>query len=165
MSAQPIGDEVRPLYRAVVGLGIAALLILGLGIADFLYFEPFGQHTGTTARVTGIYRYDASSHRVVGEPATRFTVDDAFAAVVDWSSLPSSMTVAARWYNSLDVTVGGVGPAPAGRLSGHEVVPVKLPSGFSKNLPGQYVFVVERISGGQPVELLAREQVLVRRTP
>lgn len=156
-------DETRPLYRTIFSLGVVAVLILAVGIGEFVYFAPFGERTGVKARVTGVYAYDPHTQRTLGEPTTRYTVDDDFAAVVDWTSLPASMLVGARWYNSMDVVVGGVGPAPAGELGDRSVVPVKVPRGYTRNLPGEYVFVVERYSGGQPVELLARRLVLVRR--
>lgn len=142
---------------------MAAVLILGLGLAELVYFEPPGQHTGTTAHVQGIYRYDPATGSTGTRSSREFTVDDHFAAVVDWASLPSSMEVAARWYNALDVVVGAAGPAPAANLVGEPVVPVRVPPGLSRNLPGEYVFVVERYSGGQPVELLARRLILVKR--
>jgi hypothetical protein len=43
------------------------------------------------------------------------------------------------------------------------VVPVITPPGLRHNLPGHYTFVVERIQGGLPVEVLARRIVLVER--
>ena len=43
-------------------------------------------------------------------------------------------------------------------------VPVALPQGLTQNIPGTYIFVVERISRGQPVEVLARRLVEVERT-
>jgi hypothetical protein len=42
-------------------------------------------------------------------------------------------------------------------------VPVALPAGLRQNIPGTYLFVVERISRGQPVEVLARRLVVVER--
>lgn len=157
-------DELRPLYRTLLILAGAAVVILGLGLAELVYFEPPGQQTGTAVRVEGIYKYDPQSGQIQGKPTTRFTIDDAFAAVVDWGSVPGSMVVAARWYNSLGTVVGDVGPAPAASLAGHRVVPAQVPKGFTRNLPGEYVFVIERYAHGQPVELLARRLVLVRQT-
>lgn len=147
----------------MVGLGAAALFLLLLGLAEFVVFQPFTQQTGTRARVEGVYHYDRA-RGVTGGAATQFSVDDQFAAVVDWGSLPPDMTVAARWYNSLGMAVGEAGPAPAAQLAGHREVPIKVPDGLNRNLPGEYEFVVERFAGGQPVELLARRMVLVRRT-
>jgi hypothetical protein len=44
------------------------------------------------------------------------------------------------------------------------VVPVIVPPTYKHNLPGIYTFVVERFSGGVPVEVLARRIVLVERS-
>jgi len=52
-------------------------------------------------------------------------------------------------------------------MGGHvdlfSIVPVKVPQGLHHNLPGHYTFVVERLQGGVPVEVLARRLVLVER--
>jgi len=62
-------------------------------------------------------------------------------------------------------TVGQVGPKPAGQMTDTDrVVPVKVPSGLTRNIPGEYIFVAERFRSGQPVEVLARRFVLVRRS-
>ena len=45
---------------------------------------------------------------------------------------------------------------------GREVVPVEVPSGEERNLPGHYLFVVERYKNGQPVEVIGRRIVLVK---
>lgn len=156
------GDQLRPLYRAMVSLGVVGIVILALGLLDFFSFEPLGQRTGMHATVQGVYRYDAHSHEVSGQPRQRFTADEAFAAVVDWSSLPSSTVVAARWFDTLGDEVGGVGPSPASDLGSTSVIPVKIPQGFQHNVPGDYNFVVERFSRGQPVEVLASRLVYVR---
>jgi hypothetical protein len=52
----------------------------------------------------------------------------------------------------------------AGDLAPQTVVPVEVPEGSRFVLPGRYTFVVERLSGGMPVEVLARRFVLVDRT-
>jgi hypothetical protein len=156
-------DEILPLYRAIRLVGLMALLIFAVGLLEFLSFEPPGQATGTTARITGVYAYDASSHAVKGQPQQRFRRDQPFAAVVDWSSIPAQTTVAARWFDSFGEVVGQVGPAAAGDI-GAEAVPVALPEGLQRNIPGTYLFVVERISQGRPVEVLARRLVEVQRT-
>lgn len=157
-------DEIRPLFRTIVILGLAAVILLSVGVVEFAYFQPFTKITGTRARVEGVYHYDRAEG-ITGSPTTQFNVNDQFAAVVDWDALPAQMVVGARWYNSLEMTVGEVGPAPAGTLSGKRVVPIAVPEGLNRNLPGQYEFVVERFAGGQPVELLARRLVLVKRSP
>jgi hypothetical protein len=40
---------------------------------------------------------------------------------------------------------------------------VTVPAGLDKNLPGTYLFVVERVVHGQAVEVLGREFVRVER--
>ena len=40
-------------------------------------------------------------------------------------------------------------------------IPVAAPAPFNRNLPGRYIFVVERLDNGVPVEVLARRLVLV----
>ena len=42
--------------------------------------------------------------------------------------------------------------------------PIALPTNLKHNLPGQYLFVVERWANGVPVEVLARRIVLVDRS-
>jgi hypothetical protein len=155
-------DEILPLYRAIKLVGVLAVVIFAAGIAEFVSFEPPGQSTGTVARITGVYAYDPAARRVSGDPVERFGRDQPFAAVVDWSSIPPDTTVAARWFNSFGEVVGQAGPAAAGRMAG-SAVPVALPPGLKQNIPGTYLFVVERISRGQPVEVLARRLIVVDR--
>jgi hypothetical protein len=154
---------VRPLYRVLLALGLAGLLILLLGAAEFAHFEPLNQKTGTSARVSGVFQYDPRSGHTLGSDRSRFRRDELFAARVDWSTLPPDMQVGARWYNGFGDRVGSVGPAPAGELTQHEVVPVAVPPGLNRNLPGHYLFVVERYRANLPVEVLARRIVLVER--
>ena len=157
-------DDLRPLYRVIKILGAAAIAILALGLVEFLAFEPLGQHSGLSARVEGVFRYDPAAHQTSGADSSRFSATEDFAAVIDWSSLPSSTVAGASWSNSLGTVVGGVGPKSAGQMTeADRTVPVKVPSGLTRNIPGQYLFVVERFRSGQPVEVLARRLVLVRR--
>ena len=157
-------DNLRPLFRTVIGLGVAGLLILSVGLVEFFAFEPLGERTGATARVEGVYRYDPDSHQTSGASSTKFSANQEFAAVVDWSSVAASTVVGARWYNSLGTDVGGVDPKPASQMTDADrTIPVKVPEGFHANIPGEYLFVVERFRDGQPVEVLARRYVLVKR--
>ena len=157
-------DSLRPLSRVMLGLGTVALVIFALGGVTIVAFAPPGQKTGLKARVIGVYRYDPRTQQVTGDPSSHFTPDQAFAARVDWSSLPSTVTVGARWYNTLDEPVGGVGPVTAATLASRDaLVAVRTPPGLHNNLPGSYVLTVVRYSGGRAVELLARETVLVER--
>jgi hypothetical protein len=159
----PQADDLRPLYRTVLALGAVAVLILVLGVLELIYFEPPGQRTTNRAHIAGVYRYNPATNETSGKDSESFSRTDDFAAVVDWSSLPSTLVVGARWYDGFGDTVGGVGPAEAGQLSGREIVPVQTPSGQPQNLPGHYLFVVERYAGTQPVEVLGRRIVLVKR--
>jgi hypothetical protein len=148
----------------MVALGLVSVAIFALGAVTILAYAPPGQRTGLKAQVLGVYPYDPTTHEVTGGASTHFGREQAFAARVDWSSLPTGLVVGARWYNTLEEPVGGVGPAMAGALASQEtVVPVKTPPGLRNNLPGSYALAVVRYSGGRPVELLARQVVLVER--
>lgn len=155
-------EDFRPLYWTMLGLGLVAVLILALGFLTLLRFAPPGQQTGYRAHVLGVFPYDPDSGIVNGPPMTRFQRDQPFAAQVDWSQLPPSMTVGARWYDSFDSEVGRIGPARAADLDRQEaLVPVKTPPGYHANLPGTYTLFILRFSGGQPVELLGTDRVVV----
>jgi hypothetical protein len=156
-------DPVRSLYRALLVFDIVAILILAIGLGEFLYFEPPGQATGLKATIVGIYHYDPATRTTSGPDRHTFPRTELFAAVVDWTSLPQGITVDARWYDGFEAVVGRVGPGTPAQLATQTTIPVGVPAGMKYNLPGQYVFVVERLQGGVPVEVLARRIVLVER--
>lgn len=156
---QDARDPVLALYRGVLVLGVAGLVILALGLAEFFAFEPPGQRTGLSATVGGVYQYDPQIRQTAGGDRRAFARSELFAAVVDWAGLPEDQRFGARWFDSFQAPAGGVGPAPPSSLP--SVVPVKLPEGMKANFPGGYLFVVERYSGGRPVEVIARRQVVV----
>jgi hypothetical protein len=159
-------EDFRPLYWTMLGLGVIAILILALGVLTLLRFAPLGQHSGYHAQVAGVFPYDGRSGQVEGPPSTHFRRDQQFAAQVEWDHLPPGMVVAARWYDSLDSVVGSVGPAPAGQLAtSAALVPVVTPPGLHANLPGSYTLTIVRYSGGQQVELLDSQSVLVLHDP
>ena len=159
-------EDFRPLYWTMLGLGLIAVLILALGVVTLLRFAPLGQHSGYHARVAGVFPYDSRSGQVDGPPSTHFRRDQPFAAQVEWDRLPPTMVVAARWYDSLDSQVGSVGPEPAGQLASREtLVPVVTPPELHANLPGSYTLKIVRYVGGQPVELLDSESVVVLHDP
>jgi len=144
----------------MVALGLAGLVILGVGLAQFVTFEPLGQHTGVSARIVGIFDYDRVSHTVHGGNRDHFRTNEAFAAEVDWSTLPPDLEVGAAWFSGgFAIDAGGVGPATAKDLLARPVVPVNF--GARRFPSGRYEFVVERFSGGRPVEVLARKTVVV----
>lgn len=159
-------DEIRPLSRAMLILGAVAIVILGLGLVEFFAFEPLGEHSGITVHVVGVFHYDLTTKETSGSDRVKFAATEDFAAVVDWSTVPGAVVVGATWINGLGETVGQLGPKPASQMTDADrVVPVKVPPGLTRNIPGEYIFVVERFRSGQPVEVLARRFILVRRTP
>jgi hypothetical protein len=155
-------DPVRPLYRALLVFDVVAILILAIGLGEFLYFEPPGQKTGLKATITGVYQYDPSTHQTSGPDRSTFTSTEDFAAVADWSSLPPNITVDARWYDTFGTIVGRAGPGTPAQLADQTVIPVGTPAPLKHNLPGRYLFVIERFENGIPVEVLARRLVLVK---
>lgn len=160
----PAHDQVRTLYRTLLVFATVGVLVLCVGLVEFAYFEPPGQTSGLKAHIVGVYQYDASTGQVVGKDRSQFARSDEFAAVVDWSSLPPDLPVDARWYDAFGNLVGRAGPATPQALAGDQIIPVVVPQGFHYVLPGVYTFVVERLSGGLPVEVLGRRLIGVRRT-
>jgi hypothetical protein len=156
-------DQILTLYRTLLVFATVAVLILGVGLVEFVYFEPPGQATGKTAHIVGVFEYDPATRATHGPDRTTFARTDEFAAVVDWSQLPPDLMVDARWFNSFGSIVGRAGPGTAAELGPQSTVPVIVPPGLHHSLPGHYTFVVERLKDGQPVEVLARRIVLVER--
>ena len=163
MRAAPY-DPVRTLYRTLLIFDLVAILILAAGLVEFLYFEPPGQQTGIKATIVGVLQYDPATNKTFGPDRSTFTRMQLFAAVVDWKSLPPNITVDACWYDNFGSVVGKVGPGTPAQLASQPIVPIALPSTLKYNLPGQYMFVVERWANGVPVEVLARRIVLVERS-
>ena len=157
-------DQLRVLYRTLLVFGTVGTVILAIGLVEFVYYEPLGQTSGIKAHIVGVYAYDPTSSQVLGPDRSEFPRSGEFAAVVDWSSLPSDLLVDARWYDSFGSLVGRVGPATPPDLANHRVVPVQVPPGFRYVLPGRYTFVVERWRHDVAVEVLARRFVVVDRT-
>jgi hypothetical protein len=156
-------DQILTLYRTLLVFATVAVVILSVGLVEFVYFEPPGQTTGATAHILGVFEYDPATGTTKGPDRTTFARTDELAAVVDWSQLPPDLAVDARWFNSFGNVVGRAGPATAAELGSRSTVPVIVPPGFHHSLPGHYSFVVERLKGGRPVEVLGRRIVLVER--
>ena len=157
---KPARDEILPLYQAIVIVGIVALLVFFAGGVEFFLFEPVGQHTGLMAKIEGVNLY--KNGHVEGGPRYEYSREEAFAAIVDWRSIPPDLVVTARWFNGFGEVVGSIPPGPAGQMP-PDPVPVRVPPGLDKNLPGTYLFVVERVVHGKPVEVLGRQFVRVER--
>ncbi|MDQ2943082.1 MAG: hypothetical protein M3R21_05355 [Candidatus Dormibacteraeota bacterium] len=162
MSSAPY-DQVQTLYRTLLVFATVAMVILAVGLVEFVYFEPPGQSTGVKARITGVYAYDPTTGTTDGPDRTSFARTEEFAAVVDWTGLPPDLSLDARWYDTFGTIVGRVGPSTPAQLGPQSTVPVVVPQGLHHSLPGHYTFVVERLKDGLPVEVLARRIVLVER--
>lgn len=151
-------DEIAPAYRLMVISGVVGALILAIGAFQFIHYEPVGQRSGLHARIVGIYAYDPKAAEIAGGNIDHIAASKPFAAKVDWTSLPGGTQVAAHWFlGGFAIDAGGVGPAQASSLP--DVIPVSV--GRQKLPSGRFEFVVERWSGGRPVEVLGRKSVLV----
>src|SRR5207249_4672932 len=140
------------------------VVILSVGLLQFVYFERPGQESGVKAHIVGVFKYDPVGKQTAGPARSEFERSDVFAAVVDWSSLPSNLVVDARWYDTFGSMRGKVGPAHSTDLGGNSTIPVEVPVGSTYVLPGRYTFVVERLQDGIPVEVLGRRLILVHRS-
>jgi len=156
-------DQLQTLYRTLLVFATVAVVILAVGLVEFVYFEPPGQTTGVKARIAGVYQYDPATGNTIGPDRSSFARTEEFAAVVDWSGLPPDLSVDARWYDTFGSVVGRVGPSTPAALGPRTIIAGTVPQGLHHNLPGHYTFVVERLQGGLPVEVLARRIVLVER--
>ena len=155
-------DPVTALYRTLLVFAAVGILILVAGLAEFAYFEPFNP-SGLHARIVGVYHYDPTTHKTSGPDQRVFSRSDQFAAVVDWSGLPDSISVQAIWFDSFENIVGSAGPDTPSALQDETTIPAEIQKNLKFHLPGQYIFAIERVSGGQPVEVLARRIVEVQR--
>jgi len=156
-------DQLHTLYRTMLVFATVGVLILAVGLVEFVHFEPSGQTSGIKAHIAGIYLYDSATGSTIGPDKSEFSRTDEIAAVVDWSSIPSNLIVDAKWLDSFGDLVGRAGPASPAELTHEMIVPIVVPSGYHHILPGHYTFVVERIKGDIPVEVLGRRFILVDR--
>ena len=157
-------DQLRVLYRTLLVFATVGVVILGVGLLQFVYFERPGQETGVEAHIVGVFKYDPQSGQTVGADRSEFDRADVFAAVVDWSSVPANIVVDARWYDTFGSMRAQVGPGHPDDLTGDSVIPVTVPHKSKYVLPGRYTFVVERLRDGVPVEVLGRRFILVDRS-
>jgi hypothetical protein len=157
-------DQLRVLYRTLLVFATVGVVILAIGLIQFAYFERPGEASGIHARIAGVLKYDPTTGKTSGPDRSQFHRNEQFAAVVDWTSVPGNVTVDARWYDTFGSIEGHAGPAAAKDLANNSIVPVAVPQGYHYVLPGRYTFVVERLQGGVPVEVLARRFEVVDRT-
>jgi len=155
--------QLRTLYRTLLVFATVGVVILAIGLVQFAYFERPGEASGVKASIVGVYKYDPATGQTTGPDRSEYARNEQFAAVVEWSSIPSNITVDARWYDSFGSIEGGVGPGTPADLANHKTVPVQVPEGYHYVLPGRYTFVVERLEDGVPVEVLGRRFLLVDR--
>ena len=156
-------DPVRTLYRTLLAYGAFAILILIAGFAEYVHFEPFTSSASVHANVVGVYSYDTATKQTSGPDRDSFARNEEFAAVVDWSGLPDNITVEAVWFDSFENIVGRVGPGTPGQLRGQTIVAAAVPQGLKYHLPGEYIFAIERLDNGRPVEVIGRRVVYVER--
>jgi hypothetical protein len=157
-------DQLRVLYRTMLVFATVGVAILAIGLIEFAYFERPGEGSGIHAHIAGVFKYDPTTRKTTGSDRSQFARNEQFAAVVDWSSIPGDVKVDARWYDTFGSIEGHAGPARAADLVDDPIVPVAVPEGYHYVLPGRYTFVVERLQGGVPVEVLARRFEVVNRT-
>lgn len=162
MSARQ-SDPVSALYRTLLAFAVVGAVILAAGLAEFAHFEPLSV-SGLHARIVGVYHYDPTTHQTSGPDSQTFSRADDFAAVVDWSGLPDSITVQALWYDGFENIVGSAGPDRPSALHEQTTIPAAVPRDLKFHLPGEYIFTIERVVDGQPVEVLARRLIEVERT-
>ena len=158
-----VSDPVRTLYRTLLAYGAFAILILIAGAAEYVHFEPFTSSASLHAKAVGVYAYDPATKQTSGPDRERFARNEEFAAVVDWSGLPDNITVEAVWFDSFENIVGSVGPGTPSQLHNQTIVPAEVPQGLKYHLPGEYIFAIERLDNGRPVEVIGRRVVYVER--
>jgi hypothetical protein len=67
-------DQLRTLYRTMLVFATVGVVILAVGLVEFVYFEPPGQTSGIKAHILGVYQYDpgtgstTSSHALTRSP-------------------------------------------------------------------------------------------------
>ena len=154
--------ELRAARVTMLLIGLAGVGVLVAALVAFSYFEPSGQRTGLMATVEGVHPFDVRTHEAASQSERIYNADQPFAALVDWSSVRAGTQVAAIWVDALGSPVGGIGPVAVDQLPRKQLVGTALAEQGKQNLPGGYVFVVERYSGGRPVEVLARTSVYVQ---
>ena len=156
-------DPVSGLYRTLLVFAGVGVVILTAGLVEFVHFEPMAA-SGLHAHIVGVYQYDPATHQTSGPDRQTFSRADDFAAVVDWSGLPDTITVQALWYDGFQNVVGSAGPDRPSALREQTTIPAAVPNDLKFHLPGEYIFTIERVVDGQPVEVLARRLIQVERT-
>lgn len=155
-------DGLTAPYITLVAVGLISAAVILVAVAQLVQGTAPWQHVSARARIEGVYSYDAATGRVTSGPEDRFREGRAFAARVDWSSLPSRLSrlqVGARWYDDSGVDWGGIQPGTPSQLAhgGFSLVPMVR----TDAPPGTYTLDVMRYSAGRPAQILGQMAVKV----
>ncbi len=153
-------DGLTAPYVLLLGVGLVSLFIILLAFGQLIQGTAPWQHVDAQARIEGVYRYDPAAGHITSSPQSTFRKGEAFAARVDWGSLPAGLEVGARWYDDSGVDWGGIQPETAGQLAG--AGPSLVPMVRADAPAGVYTVDVMRYSGGRPVQILGRTDVAVK---
>ena len=77
-------DQLQTLYRTLLVFATVAMVILAVGLVEFVYFEPPGQVTGVKAGVVGVFEYDPETVHLIDGDRSTFSRNQEFAAEVSW---------------------------------------------------------------------------------
>jgi hypothetical protein len=157
---QPPRDGLTAPYVLLLAVGVFSFFVILLAVGQLIQGTAPWQHVSARARIEGVYGYDPDTGHSISGPQTTFRAGEAFAARVDWGSLPAGLEVGARWYDDSGVDWGGIQPGTAGELSGSG--PSLVPMVRSDAPAGAYTLDVMRYSEGRPVQILGRTQVTVK---
>src|SRR5213080_3144931 len=67
--------------RMLLLFATVGVVILSVGLLQFVYFERPGQETGVKAHIVGVFKYDPQTHQTVGPDRSEFARSEVFAAV------------------------------------------------------------------------------------
>ncbi|MFZ0215157.1 MAG: hypothetical protein WAM30_04365 [Candidatus Dormiibacterota bacterium] len=151
-------DELQPAFVTMLAVGSICALFISLGWGNLLIGTAPWAHVNVTATVSGVFGYDPGTGET-GAPSTQFRTGHAFAASVDWSRLPGSLQVGARWYDGNDQDWGGTSPAPARALAAQRAL---APMARTNAPAGRYELLVMRYFGGHAIQILGHAIVQVR---
>lgn len=156
----PPRDGLIAPYVLLLSVGLVSFLIILLAFGQLIQGTAPWQHVSARAHIEGVYRYDPATGHTTSGPQTSFRVGEAFAARVDWGSVPPDLQVGARWYDDTGDDWGGIQPGTAGELAASG--PALVPMVRTDAPAGVYTLDVMRYTGGRPVQILGRTQVTIK---
>ena len=153
-------DGLTAPYVLLLAVGLVSFFIILLAFGQLIRGTAPWEHVDAPAHIEGVYRYDPGTGHTTSGARTSFRTGEAFAARVDWGSLPAGLQVGARWYDDSGVDWGGIQPETAGQLATGGPSLVQM---VRSDAPaGVYTLDVMRYTGGRPVQILGRTNVTVR---